>query len=113
MRFAIDETIAFAEEPQTPYTVKAISRRFAILTRPMTTKDAKDFEYDDPIDGHVVYTIVDSQTMKRGPNNLVFNAYNYTKQEDIEECLRDLDAGQIELSQRRSVPVLLADDDGA
>ncbi len=97
MKFAIDELIHFDEEEEdTPYTIKAINERFAILTRP----------FEDT----VYYTIVDSETWMRGPNNLVFNMYDYTKNEDIRRCMIDLESGACELSRRNSIPVLLTED---
>ncbi|MFK3936587.1 hypothetical protein ACI2JA_03600 [Alkalihalobacillus sp. NPDC078783] len=35
------------------------------------------------------YTIIDIDKGFCGPNDRTFNPYNYTKQEDIEQCLKD------------------------
>ena len=109
MRFAVDELVTFAEEPENPYTVQAISERFAVLTRPMTQEDADADEWEGDIAGNVVYSIVDSHTMTRSKNNLVFNCYEYKTRAGCEESLAALDAGEIELSRRREIPVVLCD----
>lgn len=109
MRFALDERVTFAEEPDAPYTVQAISERFAVLTRPMTQSDADAEEWEGDIADNVVYSIVDSHTMTRSKNNLVFNCYEYKTRAGCEESLVDLDAGKIELSRRREIPVVLAE----
>jgi hypothetical protein len=86
--------IYFAREKR-PYTVKARDSRFVICTKPF-----------NPL--HTVqYTILDFQLGMRGPNNLVFNSYDYTVQADIEQCLRDLNNPEtgLELSHRRSIPL--------
>jgi hypothetical protein len=106
-RFTVGETITFVEEPTTPYTVQAVDSRFAVLTRPTTQDDAE--EWDDAIMGEVIYTIVDSQTWERGPNNMVFNAYEYKRREECERCVDDLSSPNnwLTLSSRHSIPVRL------
>jgi hypothetical protein len=109
VRFAVDEQITFAEEAGQPYTVQAINGRFAILTRPMTAEDAEENDWPGDPSGEVMYTIVDSDTWLRGPNNLVLNCYDYKTREGCEECLCDLAGSRVEMSQRRgrSIPVRL------
>lgn len=99
----INDRVTFADEPESPYTVKAVSSRYAILTRPATAEDVVAFEHEGPLEGNVIYTIVDFDSMMRGPNYYVFNMYDYTKQADIDRCLTDLDGGKCEVSRRRSV----------
>ena len=70
------------------FTVKAINNRYAILTKPFNLKHT------------VIYTIIDFKERKRNRNNLVFNIYDYSKQEDIDQCLKDLESGEVELSYR-------------
>ena len=107
--FAVGESICFAEEPGHPYIVRAIDERFAILTRPMTAEDAEEGERYGDLDGEVVYTIVDSETLTRGPNNLVLNCYEYKTLDGCRECLSDLRTGNVEMSRRYSVPLVLCD----
>lgn len=102
VRFALGEKIRFAEERK-PYTVKAISERYAILTRPIELDGEKT----------VMYTIIDIQEMIRGPNDWVLNPYDMATAEGIAECLRDLNKPDGEefkahLSRRHSIPLVLA-----
>jgi hypothetical protein len=71
-----------------PWTVKALSERYAILTTPFNPKRT------------VLYTIIDFKYRVRNRNNLVFNIYDYKAQEDIDQCLKDLESGEVELSKR-------------
>ena len=73
------------------YTVKALNGRFAICTKPCPEHDT------------VWYSIIDFDEGIRGQNNYVFNIYDYSKQEDIEQCLADLQSGKTEISRRRRV----------
>lgn len=98
--------IKFVDEPN-PYTVQAISQDFAVLTRLATQEDAESFEVDDLEEGTVVYSIWDLWAVKRGPHNMILNAYDFKTPEGCQECLRDLDAKKVELSRRREVRVQL------
>ena len=109
MRFALDEIVTFAEEPDSPYTVQAVSERYAILTRPMTQEDADNEEWEGPIDGNVMYSIVDAETMTRSKNDLIFNPYDYNTRAGCEQSLADLEAGELGLSHRREIPVVLSE----
>lgn len=86
----INDKVYFSTE-KAPYTVKAFDGRYAICTKPYNFKKT------------VMYTIIDFKEAKRSTNNLVFNMYDYKVQEDIDECLKDLKSGEIELSRRNSV----------
>jgi hypothetical protein len=85
----------YFEREKRPYTVKAMDERYIIATKPFNARKT------------CLYTILDLHKGMRGPNNLVFNIYDYTKQEDIEECLRDLNNEEecVEISHRRSIPL--------
>ncbi len=86
------EKVYFHGELQ-PYTVKACDNRFAICTKPYNPKRT------------VLYTIVDLKEGIRGTNNLVFNCYDYKKQKEILECLKDLQSGETEITRRNRVPL--------
>ena len=78
------------------YTVKAKSDRYLICTKPFSPQKT------------VLYTIIDLKRLVRGTNNLVFNGYDYAVQEDIDECLKDLEAERgngnwIEVSHRNCI----------
>lgn len=68
----------YFETDKRPYIVKASNDMFAICTKPFN------------IHKTCLYTIIDWRKGKRNRNNMVFNPYDYMKQEDIDECLKDL-----------------------
>lgn len=80
--FKLGNSVTFTEEPKGPYRVKAVCQRYAILTKPYNPQRT------------VIYTIVDKLHKIRGPNNLIFNMYDYKIQEDIDQCLKDLNVGR-------------------
>lgn len=84
-------TKVFVAPEKRPYTAKAVNDRFIIMTKPFNPKNT------------VLYTIVDKKNEVRSTNNLVFNMYDYKVQEDIDECLKDLESGETELSRRNMV----------
>lgn len=86
----VGDKVKFECEKQR-YTVKAKSDRFLICTKPMNALKT------------VLYSIIDLERLVRGPNNLVFNCYEYTDQGDINQCLKDLVADEIEVSHRRAL----------
>ena len=88
----VGDKIKLASEKQR-YTVKAKSDRFLICTKPFNPKKT------------VLYTIIDLTRLVRGPNNMVFNPYDYEIQTDIDECLKDLIENRhgLEVSHRHSV----------
>jgi len=74
----VGDKIKFIPEKQ-KYIVKAKSDRYIICTKPFNLKKT------------VLYTIIDLQRFVRGTNNMIFNPYDYSIQEDIDKCLVDLD----------------------
>lgn len=86
----LGQKIYFNGEKQ-PMKVKALTERFAIVTKPFNPQRT------------VIYSILDFKEQKKAPNNLVFNIYDYAIQEDIDECMKDLLSGECELSRRNSV----------
>lgn len=89
----IGDKIAFDTEKGL-YTVKACDERYLICTKPYNFKKT------------VFYSIVDLEKGIRGPNNLVFNSYDYKNQKDIDRCLKDLQKGKIEVSNRNKLDVV-------
>lgn len=75
------------------WTVKAVSERYVICTKPY--RKIKN----------VWYTILDFERQIRGTHNYVFSPYDMSIQEDIDQCLKDLISGEIEISHRRNVPL--------
>jgi hypothetical protein len=74
-----------------PYTVKAFDGRRAICTKPFNLHKT------------VLYTIVDFKEGIRSTNDLVFNDYDYSKQEDIDRCMADLKSKKVALSERNAI----------
>lgn len=70
-----------------------MSERYAICTTPFPKLET------------VMYTIIDNEKMIRGPNDLVF-IYDYMLETECEKSLRDLLANIVEISRRRSVPLV-------
>lgn len=90
MDISVGSKIFFSSEKR-PYTVKACDDRYFVCTKPFNPKKT------------VLYTIIDLKQDIRGTNNLIFNLYDYAVQSEIEECLEDLQTGQIEVSHRNRV----------
>lgn len=73
-----------------PYRVKCRDDRFIICTKPYNPKRT------------VMYFIIDLVKGIRGPDNMIFCS-GYETQEECEERLKELQTGQIEVSQRQCV----------
>jgi hypothetical protein len=90
----IGDRIYFKDDKK-PYTVMACNELFAICTKPFNLQKT------------CLYTIIDWRKGKRNRNNMVFNPYDYTKQEDINECLKHLSNPEhiCEISHRGAVDI--------
>lgn len=89
----VGESIFFLEHEPKPYTIKAKGGKYLIAT-------VEDGDYKR-------YTIIDTENGYCGPNDRIFNPYDYTKQEDIDQCLDDLLTGNygLEISQRHRAEI--------
>jgi hypothetical protein len=74
-----------------PYTVKSCDKKWVICTKPFNLQKT------------VFYTILNLEENIRGTNNLIWNIYDYKIQEDIDECLKDLQSGETEITRRNRV----------
>lgn len=92
LKLKIGDKIYFQTDKR-PYTVKAHNEQFAICTKPFNLQQS------------CLYTIIDWKQGKRNRNNMIFNPYDYMKQEDTDQCLRDLTDPEhvCEISHRRAV----------
>lgn len=79
-------------EESRPYRVQCRDERYIICTKPFNLKHT------------VEYFIIDLERQVRGPDDRVFCS-GYETREQCEERLKELQAGQIEVSYRRSVPL--------
>jgi len=86
----VGDKIKFKSEKQR-YTINAKSDRYLICTKPFNPKKT------------YLYTIIDLKRLIRGTNNMVFNLYDYEVQEDIDQCLIDLESDKIEVSHRHCI----------
>lgn len=110
---ALENFIKFSDE-KLPYKVVSTNERFSVCTRWADKKVDKELlkeagiDRSTPLEGNVViYTLVDEQSGVRSTNNKVFNPYDYREKEDCDKCLQDLISGDVELSRRNQVPLLI------
>ena len=87
------DKIKFEEEKQR-YTIRAMSDRYAICTKPMNALKT------------VLYTIVDFKEKIRGPENLVFG-FGAETDKQCEEMLERLEKGETEISHRNRINLTL------
>jgi len=77
----------YVKEHKRPFYIKACDDRYAICTKPYNFKHT------------VIYFIVDVKVMERGPDNMVFCS-GYETIEQCQERLKELQSGEITISQR-------------
>ena len=75
-----------------PFKVRARDERYIICTKPYNPQHT------------VIYFIVDLIEKWRAPDNMVF-CCGYETDADCQERLKELQSGEIELSQRRGIPL--------
>lgn len=85
------DRIKFFSEKR-PYCVRAADRRYAICTKPFNLKHT------------TIYTIIDFKEDVRGPDNVIFGL-GYETDADAARALAQLQAGEIEVSYRRRIPL--------
>jgi len=101
-----------------PYTVMAVSKRYAVCSRKLNKTEDKDLiqyrvemrsyrtfteAYND-LKTDPVYTIIDFELNERGPDNLVFGLYDYFSKEDCLKVIIDLmDVEELSLSSRNKI----------
>lgn len=83
--FKVGDRLCFRNDKSNALVVRAKSENYLIAT---TESDRSE------------YTIIDTDKGICGPNDRVFNPYDYTKQEDVERCLSDLLKGKVAISRR-------------
>ena len=82
----------YIPEQKRPFKVRARDERYIICTKPFNPRKT------------VLYFIVDLKERWRGPDNMIFCS-GYETDEDCQERLKELQNGEIELSQRRGIPL--------
>ena len=108
--------IYFIGEPL-PMELIAKTKRYAVVVRKLDIES--DFEllafevergtysdshnaYEDLKD-QPVYSLLDFEEEKRGPDNYVLGIYDYWSKEDCEQCIKDLEDGEVEISRRHGI----------
>lgn len=81
----VGDKIKFKSEKQR-YTVRAISRKFAICTKPFNARKT------------YLYSIIDFKNKLRGRDN--YGCYGYETDEQCQEPIKKWDKGEIEHSSR-------------
>lgn len=66
------------------------------------TKSAYDNLKSEP-----VYSLLDFETEKKAPSNLIFNSYDFFSKNDCIKSLIDLEKGEHELSRRHGVDLII------
>ena len=84
------DKLRFAEEPNTPYKVRATSEHFALLTRQQPFRPM----------GVYLYTVVDWRNGVRGPINVVGQGWECKTDEQCRDLIAELEAGEWEVSHR-------------
>lgn len=85
----VGDKIKFEGEVQR-YTVQALDKRFIIATKPFNARKT------------YLYTIIDLERNERGPDNLIFGAYEpYNTVKGAKYNLKQLQKGEMEVSYRR------------
>jgi hypothetical protein len=111
------EQLVFFINENLPYEVKAISDRYAIVSRKLHRREDADLlhhkvkmsaylTFTDAFNANKenpVYSICDFKENIKAPDNLVFEIINYFNTEDCEKCIKMLELGEIELSHRNKV----------
>ena len=83
--------IKFDNEKQR-YTVQSRNERFVIMTKQFNAQKA------------YIYTIADMDRLERGPCNLIFGIpFDVNTPEGAQEALNMIEAGEMEVSHRKSV----------
>lgn len=91
----------FGNDDGTWWTVRAVNQRYVILTMP--TKKSKTYP---------LYTVIDWERMVRGPINLIGGGWDIRNDSNFAEKMAELNADEVEVSRRNSVPILITALDG-
>ena len=92
MTYYIGQKLKFKSEKQR-YTIVGMDDRYLICIKPFNLKKT------------YLYCIVDLKENMRGPDNWLFGKYDLEYNDDIDECLKDLNSGKCRLSRRKSGPL--------
>lgn len=111
--FSVGKKVFFNGE-KLPYKVMAVSKRYAVVTRPLNRREdasllhhqvnmgaycsfTEAFEHNKQ---SPVYSLIDFEENIKAPDNLVFGIYDYSKESDCKKAIKDLETGELQLSHR-------------
>jgi hypothetical protein len=92
--YQVGDLIRFPEDRR-PYRVRARSDRYLICTKPFNLFHT------------VLYTIVDFERQERGPGDKIFNG-PYETDVDCAARMAELSSGQLGVSRRHGIPLVLS-----
>lgn len=112
----VGDKIKFKDEVL-QYDIKAFNGRYAICTRKLHRRHDADLlhhkvsmnayasftEAYNALKDNAVYTIIDFKNVVRSSDDSVFGVYDYSVQQDIDECLESLKLGNTSLSKRAMI----------
>lgn len=107
----------FFTNEKLPMTVKAVSERYAVVTRKLHRReDAELLHHEVKMAAYLtfteafnankenpVYSLLDFQEKIKAPDNLVFGNFDYFNEKDCQKAIKDLEKGKMELSHRGRV----------
>lgn len=113
MKKLIAKKIYFVGE-KLPMTLKASNELFGVCVRKLHKRHDREIlnfevrrgayftfeEAYETLKDEMIYSCLDYKKMLKAPHNLILNPYDFESQESIDELLKDLTEGKVELSQR-------------
>ena len=107
----------FFTNEKLPYEVKAVSDKYAVVTRKLHRREDADLlhhqvnmsaycsftEAYDANKDNPVYSLLDFKQNLKAPDNLVLGNFDYFKKEDCENAIKYLEEGKMELSHRNRI----------
>jgi len=91
LTYKVGDKIKFKSEKRR-YTIVGKTDRYLICTKPFHLRGNK-----------YIYTIVDLLDQVRGPDMWLFGKYDYSKNEEIDLALKELDSGECYISYRNRI----------
>lgn len=115
-----DQDIYFINEVP-PMQIKALDKRFAICTRQLHRRHDKELlhfevkrgaylsftEAFNALKADVIYTILDFKNNNKGTHNMIFNMWDFTNTNEVQDLLNQLNTGEVELSKRNTCKLLI------
>ncbi|RTK92894.1 MAG: hypothetical protein EKK64_11155 [Neisseriaceae bacterium] len=118
--FKVGQKVYFKDE-KLAYNVMALSNRYAIVSRKLHRRvDAPLLHHRVAMATYVnfteafiankhnpVYSLIDFQENSRSSDNLVFSMYDYFQASDCQKAIKDLESGELMLSDRNKIALAI------